>query len=386
MDVVIVGGGPAGLLVAARCAQAGLDVLLCEEHPVVGQPVHCTGVISLEAANLAKVPDEIVLKRLTRARLHSPAGESCEIAWEGEAYEQILAIDRAAFDRGLATQAVEAGAIVRTAMRVTDVIPEEDGVVVIAGAEFVWARACVLACGVSYRLQRRLGLGLPGQVVQTAQLEVDAAPTDVVELHFGRRVAPAGFAWVVPVARGAHNRLKVGVLAAGDAGACLDRVLDQPALRGRLEAAPGRPIRRLLPLRVIGKTYGPRLLVVGDAGGFTKPTTGGGIFYSLLTASLAAETLIEGFRRGRLDEAFLSRYEDRWRERLGKELKLAAWFRYVLARLTDAEIDVLVRALVSDDLQALIRSAARFNWHRDLILALVRQRGLARVLFGALFR
>jgi flavin-dependent dehydrogenase len=142
----------------------------------------------------------------------------------------------------------------------------------------------------------------------------------------------------------------------------------------------------LLPLRVIGKTYGPRLLVVGDAGGFTKPTTGGGIFYSLLTASLAAETLIEGFRRGRLDEAFLSRYEARWRERLGKELKLAGWFRHVVTRLTDAEIDVLVRAVVSDDVQALIRSAARFNWHRDLILALVRQRGLARVLFGALFR
>jgi flavin-dependent dehydrogenase len=40
--------------------------------------------------------------------------------------------------------------------------------------------------------------------------------------------------------------------------------------------------------------------VIGDAGGFTKPTTGGGIFYSLLTASLATKTLVEAFAAGRL--------------------------------------------------------------------------------------
>ncbi len=386
MDVAIVGGGPAGLLVAARCAEAGLDVLLSEEDPVIGEPAHCTGVISLETAELAKVPDEIILQRLGRARLHAPGGRSCDIAWEGDGREQILAIDRAAFDRALAARAAEAGAVICTGVPVSRLAVGADGVELEAGQGVLRARACVLACGVTYRFQRQLGLGLPGQVVHTAQLEVDAEPSDCVELHFGRSVAPDGFAWLTPVRRAGRQRLKVGVIANGDAGAALDRFLARPEVRGRLGAEPDKPIRRLLPLNTIARTYAARVLVVGDAGGFTKPTTGGGIFYSLLTASLAAETLVEAFQAGRLDEGFLGRYERRWQERLGGELRVAAWFRHLAMRLGDAEIDKLIAALAADDVQAIIRATGRFNWHRGLILTLLRQKRLASLLFRALFR
>ena len=110
-------------------------------------------------------------------------------------------------------------------------------------------------------------------------------------------------------------------MAHGNAGACLDAFLARPEVRARLLDEPSRPVRRLLPLKPIARTWLDRVLVVGDAGGFTKPTTGGGIFYSLLTASLAAATLVEGFGQGRLDEAFLARYERRWQERLGADLQ-----------------------------------------------------------------
>ena len=386
MDIAIVGGGPAGLLVAARCAEAGLDVILLEEHPVIGEPTHCTGIISLETAELTKIPDDVVLKRLSRARLHSPGGESCDIEWDANGREQVLAIDRGDFDKGLAAQASEAGALICTGVRVSEVSIDEDGVRLAAGNHVLRTKACVLACGVSYRFQRQLGLGLPGRVAHSAQLELDAAASDWVELHFGRSVARDGFAWVVPVARGRRDRLKVGVMAAGDARVYLDRLLGRPELRRRFEAEPGPPIRRLLPLRSIGKTYAPRTLAVGDAGGFTKPTTGGGIFYSLLSASLAAETLIEGFHEGRLDEIFLSRYEQRWRERLAPELRAAIWFRRLLTRLSDGEFDAIVRMLATDDMQALIRRTARFNWHGELIRAVLRQRPVNRLLLRVLLR
>jgi len=386
MDIAIVGGGPAGLLAAARCAETGLDVVLLEEHPVIGEPTHCAGVISLETAELTKIPEDVVLKRLRHARLHSPSGESCDIEWDGNGREQVLAIDRGDFDKALAVEASEAGALICTGVRVSEVSIEEDGVRLAADGHVLRTKACVLACGVSYRFQRQLGLGLPGRLAHTAQLELDAAPSDCVELHFGRSVAQDGFAWILPVARGRRDRLKVGVMAAADAGVYLGRLLQRPEVRQRFEAEPGPPIRRLLPIKAIGKTYAPRMLAIGDAGGFTKPTTGGGIFYSLLTASLAAETLIEGFQEGRLDEAFLSRYEQRWRERLAPELRAATWFRRLLTRLTDAEIDAVVQMLATDDIRALIRRTARFNWHGELIRAIVRQRPMGRLLFRVLFR
>jgi digeranylgeranylglycerophospholipid reductase len=386
MDVAVVGGGPAGLLLAARCAEAGLDVLVFEEHRDIGEPVHCTGVISLETAELVKLAGDIILKRVRRARLWPPSGRAVDIVWDGGWREQILAIDRGALDRSLAAQAREAGAVIATGARVSSISIGEDGVDVAAGDHRVRARACALACGVCYRFQRRLGLGLPGRFLHTAQLEVDAVAADSIDLHVGRRVAPDGFAWVVPVRRAGRDRLKIGVMANGDAGACLDRLLARADLRQRLLADPGAPVRRLVPLGPIGKTYAERLLVIGDAGGLTKPTTGGGIFYGLLTACLAADTLIEGFQQGRLDEGFLSRYERRWQERLGPELRVAGWFRYLLTRLTDPEIDALVRALARHDLQALLHATGRFNWHRDLILALVRQRELSGLLLRTLMR
>jgi geranylgeranyl reductase family protein len=386
MDVAVVGGGPAGLLAATQCAEAGLDVLLFEEHSVVGEPTHCTGVISLETAELVKVPDEIILSRLGRARLHAPSGRSCEIVWDGDVREQILVIDRGTFDRSLAARAADAGVVICAKARVDRVTVHEDGVDLDAGPYVLRARVCVLACGVTYRFQRQLGLGLPGQVVHTAQVEVDAEPSETVELHFGRGVAPDGFAWVTPVSRGGRARLKVGVMATGDVGAALDRILARPEVRRRLASAPDKPIRRLLPLEPIRRTYASRVLVVGDAGGFTKPTTGGGVFYSLLTASLAAETLVEAFQAARLDAEFLSRYERRWQARLGGELRTAAWFRRLATKLGDDEIDALVSALATDDVQAIIRTTARFNWHRELILTLVRQRRLASLLVRVLFR
>ncbi len=48
-DVVVVGGGPAGLIAARELASAGSRVRVLEEHDVIGAPVHCTGVLGLDA-------------------------------------------------------------------------------------------------------------------------------------------------------------------------------------------------------------------------------------------------------------------------------------------------------------------------------------------------
>lgn len=387
-DIIIVGGGPAGLLTAGRCAEAGLEPLLLEEHARIGEPTHCTGIISPEATRYAKVPDEIVLSRLTRARLVSPNGAVWEVPWDGAPSEEILAIDRLAFDRELARYAVGAGAAVETGARVDRVRVASGGVEVSAGARVLRAPVCVLACGVSYGLQRQLGFDLPRQLLHAAQVEVevDAEPSGTVELHFGRDTAPSGFLWTVPVTRDGRHRLKIGVLAQGNAGGYLEMFLGRPSLQRRLRAEPDVVARRVVPVESIRKTYADRVIVVGDAAGFTKPTTGGGIFYSLVTASLAAETLVEAFQARRFDGEFLARYERRWQSELGQELRVASWFRHLLVKCTDAEIDTLIQTVAAGDAGSLIRRIARFNWHQDLIRALAHHPEIGSLLLRLMFR
>jgi geranylgeranyl reductase family protein len=386
IDVAIVGGGPAGLLSAALLADAGLEVVVLEDHDAIGAPTHCTGLTSLEIAEFVKVQDEMLLGGVTRARLVAPGGGQAELQWLGPAKERLFVLDRAVFDRSLAERARRAGASVLTGTRVDDVETGGERVTLRARGRRIDARVCVLACGVSYGLQRRLGLGLPGKLIHTAQVEVSAEPAGGVEVHLGRSVALDGFLWTVPVVREGRPRLKLGVMAAGNAGAYLEAFLRRPDVRERLREEPGDPIRRLLPLKPLPRTYAERVLAVGDAGGFTKPTTGGGIFYSLLTASVAAETLIGAFQAGRFDEATLADYERAWNDRLGQELRVADWLRGRLTRFSDAEIDRMVAAAASTDVQALVQSTARFNWHRDVIVALLRQPTIGGLLARSLFR
>jgi geranylgeranyl reductase family protein len=382
-DVIVVGAGPAGLFAALRLASGGHDVLVLEEHGTIGAPTHCTGVVSSEVQELYKVPDDVVLHRPTSCLVASPHGTIAEFRSPGE---EIAVLDRAAFDRTLAAEARRAGATVVTGVRVEDVRVGRAAVEVSTARRAYLARAVVLACGVAYRFHRRMGFGRPAALLHTAQVELDAAPADALEVHLGRQVAPEGFAWLVPVRREGRPRVKAGVLLRGDARARLRAFLRSPRVAARAGVIPDDMVLRLLPVAPPRRTYGARMLLVGDAAGLTKPITGGGIFYSLLSASLAAETLEDALAADDLGVRRLSRYEARWRQRLGRELRTGIWFRHLLANFTDRELDAFVRAIDSDDLRAVIDNTARFNWHRAVVLALVRQPGIKSILLRSLFR
>jgi len=381
-DVAVVGGGPGGLYVAQQLASAGLDVALFEEHASSGDPVHCTGVIAAEAFDQFTLPREAVLNPLQTVRFFSPSGRTIE---HTTPHVEALAIDRLVFDRVLAAWATRAGASIVVGQRVTEVTVQPGCVRLVFGDGSVrTARACVLACGANYTLQRRLGLGMPSVFVQSAQLELPVEHPRAVEVYFGRSVAPNGFAWAVPVDRPSGPVARIGLMCDGDAAGPFQRFLARVGPRWRVAQPAGSPRRKMLPLAPIARTFADRLLAIGDAAGIVKATTGGGIYYSLVSAAAAADVLVPALAHDTLGTRALQAYEARWRARLGPEIDAQLQLRRVAHRLTDGHMDALFELARTDGIMPIVRQTARFNQHRALIMALFRHPPARRVLFDRL--
>jgi digeranylgeranylglycerophospholipid reductase len=136
---------------------------------------------------------------------------------------------------------------------------------------------------------------------------------------------------------------------------------------------------RAIPLQSLPKTYSDRLLVVGEAAGQVKPTTGGGIYYGFVCADIAADTLHRAFEAGEFGEPHLVAYEKAWRARLGKELKAGYWAHRLYRRLDNRQIESLFSFIGRNGMPRFISELDDFpfDWHSQLILKTLKHLAVA---------
>src|SRR5207247_1340068 len=116
-------------------------------------------------------------------------------------------------------------------------------------------------------------------------------------------------------------------------------VVSRRLRRARIERKLAGSIPVLASRRSTGREG---MLLVGDAAGHVKATSGGGIYFSLIAARLAAEAAAS-YVGG--DRDALARYDRRWRERFGRELRATAMARLALNRMTDADLNAIVATI-----------------------------------------
>ena len=386
-DVLVVGAGPAGLSAARLLAERNARVAVLEEHPTIGEPVHCTGVLGLDAFDDLDLPRDTICTISRKARFRGRDGRTVDVDGGDVA---AAVVDRGRFDRALAARATKAGATIACGLRVQRIDASGTGVTIAAQIGehepvHVRGRACVLACGAQYRFNRQLGLGIPRAYLQTAQIETPFAPVDAVEIDLDRSLAPQGFAWMVPFRRGHSDMARVGLMASDGAAGRFKQYTVQLARRFGIATVRSRPRLKLLPLAPVKRTFADRVLAVGDAAGLAKPTTGGGIYYSVLSGRLAGEVLADALPGDRLDAAALRRYETMWQARLGPELRAGLAFRTLASRLDDRAVDALLELAAVDGIVPLLRRTANVNWHGGAALALLRHPGFRRIVLNSLW-
>jgi flavin-dependent dehydrogenase len=322
IDVAIVGGGPAGTVLATLLARRGVGVTVLERQPAWqwragGVFTSPAAVTALRRIGLADASLEEVARPIPAMRLETPGGAMVRLTYGSEAGRRsAVGFDRAGLDRALEAMAVAAGAVVRRGVSVTAVELTGGPVTTvepIAGRGptrlrttdgDVLARIVVGADGSGSVVATAAGVARPSRLPPRVGLTWHVDDPRPTGPHDARLiVVDGGYVGLAPVPGG---RLNIGIvlgpawrarLASTGARTVASDVLslvrptpDDPTawatadVRDRIAgAAPlgGRVTRRA----------GPGWFLVGDAAGFLDPFTGEGLHRALASTELAASAI-----------------------------------------------------------------------------------------------
>ncbi len=357
-DAVVIGAGPAGSAAAREIAANGFKTLLLEEHPTMGQPLHCAGLVTLRTLALSQVDEStVVMNRIYGAYINT-AGHELKL---GGKQLRAVVMDRVRFDQEMARGAQESGAELLMSTRAVGFERENGHVNVQIESRgkqaTVQTRLVVAADGAHSRTARWLGLRPRyHEILAGLGIESRGEPRSeaMVEVFAGQNIAPGFFAWMIPLSGG---RIRVGIATANGHKPVhyLDRLRETfPRQFKGLEFV--RFYGGSIPMRLWERTYDDNIMLVGDAAGQVKPTSGGGIYMGLVGAKHAAEVGIDALRRDDVSTESLSEYQRRWMADIGGELLQGSVLRRLYLSTSDEQKERALAILSQPYLRRLVNS------------------------------
>ena len=94
-DVCIVGASIAGNYLTHLLSKSNLRIIVLEDHKEIGIPFQCAGIISQKLSQLIELPTNIILNRVSSAKIVSPSGKYISLSGDERPY----VIDRIMLDR-----------------------------------------------------------------------------------------------------------------------------------------------------------------------------------------------------------------------------------------------------------------------------------------------
>lgn len=310
-DVLIVGGGPSGLLTGTLISEKGFRAVVLEEHNEIGRPEQCTGLVSWR---IGEIPQRLILNRIGTARFC--IGKRC---FEVHSEKEMLVIDRAGYDKYLAEKAIGEGVEIKMGERAVGI---EEGRIVTSRGNRYSGKILVGADGPNSVVAKLAGLRQPQNLLFALQcLAKGSFERDVAELRFEPEFSKDAFAWVVPLS---SSRARVGLLTRDDPWPKIKLLLR----RLNMEVDGSRFVGDSIRFGIMKRTSADGVILVGDAACQVKPFSLGGLVYSRICSRIAADACTIAIERDLFSGDFLSKtYDSVWKKTIGGALKKGLMMR-----------------------------------------------------------
>ena len=306
-SAAIIGAGTAGLIAAKDLAASGIDVTVYDQREKPGFPAKASGILSAQGTSSLGIRfHEAVTNSLNNLIVHA-YGESLHIrSKEPKAY----VLDRVKLNEICIDEAEASGARMQLGRRLGGAeIDRMSSRQVIVGAD-----------GALSETAKHFGMGnIPPHLnTYKAEFNSNAPECDSAEIFFVEHIPKGLFGWMVPLQK---DILEIGIgvesqTNARDAFAKLigvqrisDAIHDSKMLSGWGSVIPIKMRPRIADTK-------KGVLLVGDAAGQVKPSTGGGIVFGASAAKLASKAIKAHILRG---EA-LEKYEHRYRSQFSLDI------------------------------------------------------------------
>ena len=380
-DVIIVGAGPVGGRAATLLSQQGLKVLMLEEHKEIGRPFQCAGLVTPSAMDAVEAYDT-VLQEVDGALIHGPSGTLVPVGTEGTLRTYVVCRKR--FDQFVVQQGMEAGATLWLDSIPLDAQPSDTGVDVVVRKEgeeqTLSCKLLIGADGAHSWTRRTFKMGRMKELMIGFQTEVVGyeGRDRWLEMYSGSSIAPGFFAWVIPSGFGTH---RIGLWSTADRldgrsiESCYQDLIDHPLWKDRF--ANISEIARYcgpVPSGMVKHPVKNRVMLLGDAAGMAKPTTGGGLGPGFHQIQCILKPLVKAIKTNALSETNLKAITKQPWNAMKKEQDRARALRNLLVSdCTDEVLDKHFINFAHPDTLNLINTIGDIEKPVPLGMALLRQ-------------
>lgn len=348
-DVIIIGGGPAGLSAAISAAKAGMKTVVIERGDYPGTKNVMGGILYTKATETV-VPEfwkEAPLERpIIEQRIAMLSGDESILAgyrdpaWGSEPYNA-HSVFRVKFDRWLAQQAEKAGAMIITETNVEDLLYKGDNIVGVRTGRAegdLGAKVVIIAEGVNNFIAVKAGLAKPlkPEHVAVTVKEVISLPKEkiedrfcldegqgaTIELYGDSTAGMMGVGFIYTnkesISIGVGTILQQLIRNNWTPNDLLENMKSKPYVKRLLQGGETKEyLSHLIPEG--GYTQVPRLyrqgvMVVGDTAMLMNSLNREGSNLAMISGKIAGEVAAQAIQSGDVSEHGMSVYEARLRD------------------------------------------------------------------------